>query len=197
MDPSKTSKPKHARNYIPHNRKWVTIKRHSPVVTKSIYAGIISALVWGMTIYHFDWSFPKEDENAILFISLMFSAFTYVIFAGYAVNKVLDEYKIVSKAVVKNDLETFLLYRDEQLPILIHLPVAGITFVFVFFVMFFPFSSAWIGGISVFSVVFMVTLIYKVVMELDNYENSIWFKEKIPPEWYKINIERYFKEKGQ
>ena len=33
-------------------------------------------------------------------------------------------------------------------------------------------------------------------MELDDYYHSIWFREMIPDEWYKVNAIKYFKEKN-
>jgi len=143
-------------------------------------------------IYYYGLSFKKEAENAILFLPLAFAFFVYVIFAGYAINRVLDESKEVSRAIVRKDLNTFLLYRDEQLPILIHLPLVVVASVIIAFVLFFPFSGEAIGVTSVFSIVFVMTLLCLITKELDNYENSIWFRAKTPPEWWQIDIEKHF-----
>lgn len=183
-------------NFVRTNRHWVTIKRHLPVIFKPFVVGIAAALFWRFVIYRFNFHFGKEDENALLFVVLALSVFVYAIFAGYAVGTVLGDYKEISKAVVKDDMETFLLYRDEQLPILIHLLV-GTSSVFVLIAtLVFPYNGILIGMVSNFMVHFLLTLIYIIVIELDDYYHSIWFKEKVPKHWYEVDIEKYFKEKS-
>lgn len=182
-------------NYVPENRHWVSIKRHIPVVLKAIVVGIICAFSQYIVAYY-GFSFKKEAESAILFLPLAFAFFVYVIFAGYAISRVLEESKLISKAIVMKDLDTFLTYRDEQLPILIHLPLGVVSIVIIFFALFFPFPEGIIGAVSVFSLVFIMALLFMVTKELDNYESSIWFKVKTPKEWWQIEVEEYFKTKS-
>jgi hypothetical protein len=182
-------------NYVVWNRRWVVFKRHLPIVLKPFVAGIIVMIIWRFIIFRFDLSFSKETENPILFIVITLTAFAYAIFAGYAVNAVLTDYKEISKAVVRDDVDTFLLYRDEQLPILMHLLIGSTSFFIIAFTLLFPYSGAAIGMASNFTVTFILTLVYIIVTELDDYYHSIWFKEKIPSEWYKIDISEHFKKK--
>ena len=181
-------------NYVLENRHWISTKRHAPVVIMAVISGLIFAFAQ-YSIDYYGLSFKKEAENAILFLPLAFSFFVYVIFAGYAINRVLDESKEVSKAIVQKDLDTFLSYRDEQLPILIHLPLGLVAGVIIIFILFFPFSGEVIGVTSVFSIVFVMTLLFIITRELDSYENSIWFRAKTPPEWWQIDIEKHFQDK--
>lgn len=182
-------------NYVLENRHWVSVKRHVPVVAKAFIAGITCALIQYM-ISHYGFSFKKESENAILFLPMAFSFFVYVIFAGYAINRVLEESKAVSRAIVTKDLSSFLTYRDEQLPILIHLPLGIVSAIIIFFALFFPFPEEIVGTTSVFSLVFIMTLLFMVTKELDNYESSIWFRMKTPEEWWQIDIEGHFNKKN-
>ena len=182
-------------NYVEQNRHWVSVKRHTPVVLKSITLGIFFSIVQYFIKYK-HLSFEKEAENAILFIPVAFSFFVYVIFAGYAISRVLDESKEVSQAIIKKDLDTFLTYRDEQLPILVHLPLGSTASIIILFTLFFPFPSESIALTSVFSLVFTMTLLFFVTQELDNYENSIWFKQKTPKEWWQIDIDKHFEKKS-
>lgn len=181
-------------NYVLQNRHWVSVKRHVPVVLKAIISGVIFALAQ-YTINLHGYSFHAEAKEAIMFLVMVFCFFVYAIFAGYAINRVLDESKEVSRAIIQKDLDTFLLYRDEQLPILIHLPLILVTGIIIFFLLFFPFPDEFIGMTSVFSIVFMMSLLFIVTQELDNYENSIWFKAKTPSDWWQIDIEKYFQAK--
>jgi hypothetical protein len=121
----------------------------------------------------------------------------YAIIAGYAINAVLTEYKEISKAVVRNDMDTFLLYRDEQLPILIHVFLGTISLYIIIFTMLFPFNDVKLGASAVFVVSSLVVMAYVIVSELDDYQKSIWFKEKIPPEWYEVDINEHFNKKAE
>ena len=193
MNPTKEIE-KQNPNYVLENRHWISTKRHIPVVLKAIITGIVCALAQ-FTISYYDLSFKKEAENAILFLPMAFAFFVYVIFAGYAINRVLEESKIVAKAIITQDLDTFLTYRDEQLPILIHLPLTIVSIVIIMFSIFFPFPEEVTGTASVFSIVFIMTLLFLVTKELDNYESSIWFKVKTPKGWWNINIDEHFESK--
>lgn len=183
-------------NYVSENRYWVSVKRHVPVIGNAIGIGIICALIQYL-ISSCNFTYNKEAENVILFLPMAFAFFVYVIFAGYAINRVLDESKIVSRAIVIKDLDTFLSYRDEQLPILFHLPLVAVSLIIVFFAIFFPYPDVIIGMSSVFSLVFIMALLFLITEELDNYENSIWFREKTPKEWWDIEVEEYFKIKNE
>lgn len=181
-------------NYVAKNRHWISIERHAIVVGKAMIIGAIFSFVQYF-INYFGFSFKKEAENAILFIPMAFAFFIYVIFAAYAANRVLDESKEVSRTIIEGDLDTFLVYRDEQLPILILLPLGASGSIIILFALFFPFPDEVIGVTAVFAVVFIMTLIFKVTNELDRYENSVWFREKTPSDWWEIDIEEYFKNK--
>ena len=174
--------------------KKSSIPIHVPVVLKAVISGVIFSLVQYF-INYYGFSFQTEAKEAIMFLSMTFSFFVYVIFAGYAISRVLDESKEVSKAIIQKDIDTFLLYRDEQLPILIHLPLGLVAGIIIFFLLFFPFPDEFIGMISVFAIVFIMSLLFIVTQELDNYENSIWFKDKTPTDWWQIDIEKHFQNK--
>lgn len=157
------------KNYVSWNRRAVVFRRHFPVVARPIGASLLIVIGWYFILYRNGIGFSSADENPLLFIILPLVSFVYVIFASISINSVFDEYKTISKAVVQRDVDTFLLHRDEQLPILLHILVAIPSFIII---------TTWIVG-----------------TELDNFEKSIWFKESTPKEWLEIDIEEYFKEK--
>jgi hypothetical protein len=183
------------RNFVSWNRSSVALKRHLPIVLKPLTAAVVGALIWKLALYDQGISFAEHIENPILFIILPLVSFVYVIFAGIAIGSVFDEYKIVSKAVVKRDLDTFLLHRDEQLPILLHILIGIPSFLLVGLTMLFHYQDMYIGLTAVFSVILMVATAWIVATELDDFEKSIWFRESIPKEWHNIDVKTYFKQK--
>ena len=94
-------------------------------------------------------------------------------------------------------MDTFLIYRDEQLPILFHLLLGTNSMVLIISSMLFPFHGIPEGITINFLVTFILVLIYVVIMELDDYYHSIWFREMIPDKWYKVNAIEYFKKKNK
>ncbi|MEO6110111.1 MAG: hypothetical protein ABIP50_03830 [Candidatus Saccharimonadales bacterium] len=166
-----------------------------PIVLRPLVVALAGAVIWKFVFFDHNISFNKEAENPLLFIILPLVSFVYVIFASIGIGSVFDEYKIVSKAVVKRDLETFLLHRDEQLPILFHILVGIPSIMLIALTTLFHYGDWIVGACAVFSVIFVVVTAWIVSTELDDFEKSIWFKEKIPKEWHGIDVEAYFSKK--
>lgn len=185
--------PKAKLNYIVGNRSWTMIKRHIPIVLKPLLAGIILAALWRYGLHNSSIHFAETAKEPILFIVLPLVAFIYVIFAGIAVTSVFDQYKIISQCVVKKDLDTFLLYRDEQLPIMMHILVGAPSIIIIMFVMLFDYGSdTLVPMAAIIAVTFVLLLIWVIATELDDFSRSIWFREKIPATWYEIDVEQHF-----
>jgi hypothetical protein len=183
------------RNFIPYNRDGYILRRHAPLVIKPLFIALGAVLLWKFILFDHHFHFAKHIENPLLFLVMPLIGFVYVIFTSLAVGSVFSEYKAISRSVVKKDVETFLLHRDEQLPILMHLLVGAPSILLVLLTAFFHYEDVWIGMASVFSVIFVVVITWMVVTELDNYEKSVWFKEKIPKDWFEIDIDLFFSKK--
>jgi hypothetical protein len=182
-------------NFVETNRRWTVIKRHLPIITKPLIVGVVGALLWKFIIFDNQLGFTKESENPLLFLILPLVSFVYVIFASIAVGSVFDEYKTISRAVVQNDLDTYLVHRDEQLPILIHILMGAPSILLTVLAMLFHYDNMWIGAVSLFSVIFVVVSTWLVATELDDFKNGIWFKHNIPEDWNTIDVREYFKAK--
>ena len=182
-------------NFIATNRRLTTVRRHIPVVLKPLIVALLGVALWKFVFYDSGITFGKESENPILFLILPLVSFVYVIFASIAVGSVFDEYKKLSQAVVQKDLDTFLTHRDEQLPILIHILIGVPSIILVVLSLLFHYENLYIGMSAIFAVFYVVASTWMVVTELDNFRNSIWFKHKVPTDWYEIDVEEYFKAK--
>lgn len=183
------------RNFVSSNRNLTTIKRHAPVILKPLIISLIAVMFWKFVLIDNHISLGEQLENPLLFMVIPLVSFVYVIFASIAIESVFREYKTISRCVVKKDVETFLLHRDEQLPIMMHILIAAPSLILIVIAMLLHYENIAIGYVSVFSVVFTISLAWVISTELDDFEKSIWFREKIPQEWYQINIDTYFSEK--
>lgn len=173
----------------------VVIKRHLPMITVPIAMGFAAALVWRIIIFPLNLHFTNPFDP-ILFIILPLACLIYVLFATIAISSVFQQYKEVSKSVIKGDLETFLLYRDEELPFMMHILIGAPSMIILFFTFSFNYEKNVSLAVAViFFVVFLMTITWKIATELDDFGKSIWFKEKIPKEWLTTDINEYFKKK--
>lgn len=185
------------RNFIPKNRGIVVLKRHLPMITIPAMIGIVIVLLWRFIIFPLDWNFTNLFDP-VLFIALPLACLIYVLFATIAISSVFQQYKEVSKSVIKGDIETFLLYRDEELPFMMHILIGTPSIVILFFTLTFNYeNNITLAVMVIFSVVFLMAITWKIATELDNFEKSVWFKEKIPKDWFETDINEYFKKKQE
>jgi hypothetical protein len=182
-------------NYVRYNRGWVMIRRHLPIILKPlIWAGSLS-LIWLLVLKPAGIGFSKEAENPLLFIVLPLVSFIYVIFAGIAISSVFDEYKELSRAVVSKDKAHFLIHRDEQIPIVMHILLWVPSSLLILTTLLFSYANDVVGFFTIFSVVFIVVTAWVVCVDLDDYMKGIWFKERIPKDWIEEDIEKFFNNK--
>lgn len=185
-------------NFVAYNRNWVVVRRHAPIVLKPLFVGVALLLVWKHVLDPHKIHFSEPSREPIMLVVLPLVGFMYVIFASVAVASVFDQYKKVSECVIKQDVDTFLLYRDEQLPIMMHILIGAPSILITSLVMLLDYKGDnWAGMVSVFAVPFMLVLVWVIATELDDFSKSIWFREKIPTHWYEIDIEEHFSSKEQ
>jgi len=151
-------------------------------------------LLWRLWLYPNNIHFNELSKEPIMLVVLPLVGFMYVIFASVAVGSVFEQYKRVSKCVIRKDLDNFLLYRDEQLPLMMHILVGAPSVIIAAFVALLDYHHDVMGGMAgVFAVTFMLVLVWVITTELDDFSKSIWFREKIPRKWYEVDIEEHFK----
>ncbi len=96
-------------------------------------------------------------------------------------------------SILKRDKETFLCYRDDRIPIMIHLLILVMSLPVLIIISLLEYKSAWTGTTCVFFVSFALSLYWVVVTELQNPSKSLWFVERVPDEWLTIDIDMHFK----
>lgn len=185
-------------NFIPWNRNWEVVKKHVPLILKSFFSALIFVIIWICILYPFDIHFDKKNNDDIRFLVYPFAILSYVFFAGIAIDSVLKEYKILSRAVTGNNKDLFLIHRDEQLPIKIHIFVATPSLIIIFYLMLYDYQGSVLFASSViFFVTFLLILSWNIANEIDDFKKSTWFQERVQKEWYEIDVHKYFYEKEE
>ncbi len=168
-------------------------KKHVAVVLLPVLVAIVVVLLWRYFLYENSIFFSVKAENPILFMIIPVVAFIYVIFASIAVNSVFDKYKIVMQSVVKSDMDTFLLHRDQRLPTLLYILIGVPSFILIMLTLLYNYQDIYIGGVTIFAVAFVVAQTWFIITELDNFHTRSSFKKKTPKHWHETNTHEYFK----
>ncbi len=185
-------------NFIPWNRDWKVIKKHAPLILKSAFSALIFVMIWICILYPLDIHFDKKNNDDIRFLIYPFAILSYVFFAGIAVGSVLKEYKILSRAVTANKKDEFLIHRDEQLPIKIHIFVATPSLIIIFYLMLYDYEGSRVFASSViFCVTFLLILSWNIANEIDDFKKSTWFQERVLKEWYETDVHEHFYKKEE
>jgi hypothetical protein len=160
---------------------------------KPLAVGAVAAAFWKLVVDPLGVHLGDHGREPIMFVIVVLGAILYAILAGVAVTSVFDQYKEVSKAVVGNDKDTFLIYRDEQLPLTMHVLMGASSLVLLAAVLLLDYQGDDVAGIlTTFTVAFIFALVWAVTTELDDFHRSIWFRVNIPEEWYQIDVKLHF-----
>lgn len=173
-------------------RKWRSFKRHAFLLLRAFLATILPLFAWYQLRLR-GIHFAHEDEMIIIGAVIATLGVAYGIMASLVLGSIWEKYKKVVISVLKRDKETFLCYRDERIPIMIHLLLGALSVPLAAMVALLEYTHFWAGVASVFSVSFILALYWIVATELENPAKSPWFAERIPEEWLLVDIDEYFR----
>ncbi len=117
----------------------------------------------------------------------------YSLLVAMILNQLWTEYKAIRMAVKNYDLETFMNLQDEQLSPLVHTLMLVISFAVLVAFMLLQYTNAHSGAIFISSVAYLFSLIFFVVVEIDDPSTGTWFIKTIPKEWLKIDSREWRK----
>lgn len=171
-------------------RQWRSFKRHAFLVCRAFVTALIPVILWRVLRSN-EYHFVRADESAIGF-AIATVGVAYGIIAALVLQAVWEKYRKVVIAVFDRDKRTFLMYRDERMPIMIHILLAALSFPLLLLVVMLDYENIFSGIASVFSVSFMIVLYWIIATELENPAKSPWFAERIPKEWLAEDVDKFF-----
>jgi hypothetical protein len=152
----------------------------------------ITTYIW-YCLHKAEIHFPKEDEGTLTTAVVATLAITFSILAALVLNSIWEKYRQVVVCILRRDMETFLLYRDERIPIIIHILLASLSMPVIVMVMLLEYRSFWSGLASISSVSFAISVYWVVALELENPSKSLWLAERVPKDWLEKDIDAHFK----
>ncbi len=171
--------------------------RYVAVVLQAFAVSLLAVLFWKFILYDNGIYFSHDAENTILYLMIPPVGFIYVIFASLAVSSVFDQYKQISRSVVRKDLDTFLEHRDQQLPVLMHILISVPSVILILLAMAYQYHDFHAGIAAVFLVTFVIAITWFIVNELDNHHRRAHAKQVVPKHWHEIKTHEHFKENGK
>ncbi len=172
-------------------RRLRSFKKHGLLLLQPLATAALMTVIWRkvqMAGYHFN----KEDESAVI-AGITILALPYGVIAGVIIASVWEKYKKVMGCVFKKDAETFYRYRDERMPVLLHILLACLSLPMVVLICSLDYKGELCGAMIVFSVSLGITVVWVVATELEDPSKSAWFGERVPREWLEEDIDLHFK----
>ena len=85
-----------------------------------------------------------------------------------------------------------MLYRDERLPIALHLLVIFVSLPLLGMIGMIDYQNVPTGIFSVFAVSFILSAVWIVIKHLEDPSRSAWIAERIPADLLKTDIDEHF-----
>ena len=177
------------------DRRWRSFWRHLWLCAQPFIIAIVAVIFWRW-LRSKGYYFCKEDEVVMTGGITATLILAYGITAALVFNSIWEKYKKVMVCVLLQDKQTFLLYRDERMPIIIHLFLFFLSVLLVGMILMLNYQKELSGAVAVFSVSFIITLYWIVMIQLENPEKSPWLAERVPSEWLKEDIDKHFFEEN-
>ncbi len=173
------------------NRRGRSFIRHALLLLWPLIIATGVVLVWyqlRLRGYHFS----HADESALVGAVIMTFAVLFSITGAFVLNTIWEKYRMVVLCIFQKDKERFLFYRDERIPVLLHLLLFSFSFPLLGMIAMLDYKEVLSGMIAVFSVSFGLSLYWIAAVELENPVNSPWIKERIPKEWLTVDVDEQF-----
>ena len=114
-------------------RKCSSFKKHALLIFQPFLIGAGVVAIW-YQFYKHGLHFSSEDEVALTGAIITTLAVAYAITASLVFSSIWEKYQKVVICVLKKDRDTFLYYRDERIPIVIHLLLLTFAMLIIFMV---------------------------------------------------------------
>ena len=174
------------------NRRRHSFKKHALIILKPFTIASLLVGIW-YQFQKYGLHFSHEDEVALTGAIITTLAVAYAITATLVLSSIYEKCEKVVRCVFEKDKNTFLYYRDERIPIIIHLLLLTLAIMLIGMIIGLEYKHLWSGVAAVFSVSFALSLYSIVIIELQNPAKSLWLIERIPSVWLTVDVDEHFK----
>jgi len=169
-------------------RKWRSFKKNIALVGGALLSAVVITLTW-YAAWTNGFHFANEADMSAIITTL---GVTYGIIATWVLDTIWDKYKKVVISTLHQNKDEFMLYRDERLPIALHLLVIFISLPLLGMIGMIDYQNIATGIFSVFSVAFILSLFWIIIKHLEDPSRSAWIAERIPADWLEADVDEHF-----
>lgn len=177
----------------PHPDYIKIIQNKMKLLIKPAILGLVALGIWILLRFQFGILADKADEGIMASGTIAFLFFVYGLMAAFIMAKVWTEWREIETAVRERDEKKFVDLKDQRVPrtLKMLLIIFSIFIAVAFFLS--GFQNSIKGVFSVFAIVFMLTVVWEVLMDLDDYFTGEWNIDihALPEAWQS----KYFGEK--
>jgi hypothetical protein len=172
-------------------RRWRSIKRHTLLLLQPLAVALATTALWSF-LWGRDIHLATKDTETLTVAIINTLAIFYGLIYAVILSAIWENYKRISVCILQEDKETFLLYRDERIPIMMHLLLGAVSLPLISIIGLLEWHNYWAGFIGIFTIVFAISFFWIAAAELQDPRKSPWMAERIPAEWLGEDIDERF-----
>jgi hypothetical protein len=176
-------------------RRLKSFWRHFTLSIQALALSIGAVIAWS-AVRNADIHFSREDD---IFITCLFGGMfiAWSVMTGCLFNMVNEKHRKIVQSILMNEERTFMIYRDERMPIVMHMFLGATSISMLILAAGMDFNSYWTGVISISILTFCLSIFWLIIAQLDNPALSPWFMERIPKRWLTQSVDEHFGLKEQ
>jgi hypothetical protein len=172
-------------------RKWRAFKRNALLLAKAFCLASVATYVW-LAAWINGIHFAEDDKDVVVGAIIVSIGVIYAVITTWLITAVWEKYCRLVVAVLEKNMHNFLLYRDERMPIMVHLSTAVVAVPLFCIIGMIDYRDVLTGMVSVFVLAFILIFVWIMIAKLENPLKEGWFAERIDKSWLTIDVDDYF-----
>ncbi len=172
------------------------IRRNALLTLQPVF---VAAAVMGLwyVARHNHLYFTGEDVELMALTVFVLTALVYIFIAGFIFTEVWQKQKAIVQTIMKDNLDGFLLLRDERTPAFALTTVGSLSVLMVSIVGTMHWHETPAGFFAVGASAFVVAKIWVLITRLDDPKKSPWIEERVDPRWWTADVDKHFSLDGK
>lgn len=159
-----------------------------PIIIASFFT-----VFWYYRIWQSDIAFTMDDSEHLLLLTAPFLMLSLIFVGSFAYTKIDERKASIVANILKRNKNSFLLNRDERTSNVVLVFLASVALLLVLQAMFTHWESVFAGAFAVFVCSFVSAKFWALIIYLDDpIHSSRWISERVPQEWFGIDVDEYF-----
>lgn len=173
-------------------RCWGEVRANILLTLEPFFIASIATGAWYWLWAH-GYHFEREETEVLIADVRGVLVMLFAVPAGLVFLSNWEHTQKVRRYAYERNKHEFMMHRDNVVPTIMHVALAGLGLPPLFLVMASGFPTFASGFMLVFSTWFAFSLYFIVTLELQNPLSSTWFKTEVDDEWRNLDLNSYLK----